>query len=291
MSKSKQRTTRSMLQRVQAIFEIINVTDEPFAKSNLTKANISPKAVDNWLDLIVYIQNQPRIKVTKTKYHTIVEKRDVKRSNQLLNRFLDDKLSISSRIKSLTAYRNVILHKEFSQTENMVYDDLVTPGEGLRSSWVIEEEISHASEEDQKFARDFLKKNIPSIRKIIDVYQESARDGRSHYMKWITIEKATLQLIARNLKDFISVSKISPRLLTDPLPLELIYQQFTTQEEETFITSYLAAIFMLVYCVSYGLEGWELSETIFNEVYPIGENVKKISMLTPILQLIEEKLD
>ena len=98
-----------MLARAQAIFEIINHMDEPFAKTKLTDANINPKAAENWLDLIVFIQNQPKIRVTKTKRNTTVEKLGGKFSQMSLNYFLDENQPFEKRMKSLEAYANSIM--------------------------------------------------------------------------------------------------------------------------------------------------------------------------------------
>ena len=109
MSTSKKRTPRSMLTRAQAIFRIINHMDQPFAKTKLTDANISPKAAENWLDLIVFIQNQPKIRVTKTERNTVVEKLGGKFSQMSLNYFLDENQPIEKRMRSLEAYANSII--------------------------------------------------------------------------------------------------------------------------------------------------------------------------------------
>ncbi len=119
MNTRKPRTPRSMLDRAEAIFNIINTMDEPFTKTTLTKANISPKAASNWLDLIVFIQDQPKIRVTKTKRNTIVEKIGGRFSQMSLQFFLDDSQPIDKRLQSLEAYASSILVTErLSKSEN-----------------------------------------------------------------------------------------------------------------------------------------------------------------------------
>ncbi len=118
MRDHQSRTPRSMLARAQAIFKIINFMDEPFAKTRLTEANISPKAAENWLDLIVFIQNQPKIRVTKTKRNTVVEKLGGKFSQMSLNYFLDENQPIDKRMRSLEAYANsVMLSQRLTQSD------------------------------------------------------------------------------------------------------------------------------------------------------------------------------
>ncbi|MHA1941142.1 MAG: hypothetical protein ACXABI_05525 [Candidatus Hodarchaeales archaeon] len=109
MSTRQPRTPRSMLARARAIFNIINYMDEPFTKTKLTEAKINPKAAENWLDLIVFIQNQPKIRVTKTKRNTVIEKIGGKFSQMSLNYFLDEDQPIEKRLRSLEAYADSII--------------------------------------------------------------------------------------------------------------------------------------------------------------------------------------
>ena len=67
---------RTLLERARAIFNIINSQTKPFPKSILTEAKINPMTAENWLDLIVFIQSQPKIRVIKTDNNVIVEKVD-----------------------------------------------------------------------------------------------------------------------------------------------------------------------------------------------------------------------
>ena len=103
---------RSLLQRAEKIFDIIDKEEDIFPKSNLKDAGLSPEAAEKWLELIVFIQNQPRIKVTKTKRNTFVEKIGGKFSQMSLNFFLDDKQPIEKRLQSLEAYAQSIFVKQ-----------------------------------------------------------------------------------------------------------------------------------------------------------------------------------
>jgi hypothetical protein len=98
-----------MLDRAKAVFDIIHEKEKPFPKTALTSAGLSPKAASNWLDLIVYIQEQPKIRVTKTDRNTIVEKIGGKFSQMSLQFFLDEDKPIDQRLKSLEAYASSIL--------------------------------------------------------------------------------------------------------------------------------------------------------------------------------------
>ena len=74
MSQSKNR--RTLIERAQAIFKLIDYEEDPFPKSKLQKVGLNPATAEKWLDLIMYIQKQPRIRLIKTKNTTIIEKQE-----------------------------------------------------------------------------------------------------------------------------------------------------------------------------------------------------------------------
>jgi len=119
MKESKARSPRTLLQRVKEIFEIINREDEPFPKSKLIEAKLNPEAAEKWLDLIAYIQNQPRIRIIKTKHNTVVEKIEGKYSVMSLKSFLNEDLPIEARWRSLEGYASSIITKQrLSKSDN-----------------------------------------------------------------------------------------------------------------------------------------------------------------------------
>ena len=68
------RKTRSLLERAKDIFELIKNEDKPFPKSKFKEIGLNPDVAENWLDLIVYIQTEEKIRLVKTDNSVIVEK-------------------------------------------------------------------------------------------------------------------------------------------------------------------------------------------------------------------------
>jgi len=108
MNEKSSRSSRSLLERAEQIFDVISKEEDIFPKSNLRDARLSPAAAEKWLELITFIQNQPRIKVIKTKRNTFVEKIGGKFSQMSLNFFLDENQPIEKRLQSLEAYAQSI---------------------------------------------------------------------------------------------------------------------------------------------------------------------------------------
>ena len=100
---------RTLLQRAEKIFNIIDKEEGSFPKSRLKEAGLNPDTAEKWLELIVFIQNQPRIRLIKTSRNTVVEKLEKKFSQMSLKYFLDDKQPIEMRLRSLEAYADSII--------------------------------------------------------------------------------------------------------------------------------------------------------------------------------------
>jgi hypothetical protein len=103
---------RSIKERVEAIFDFISAQGEAFAKSNFKKIGLNPAAAEKWLNIIVYIQNQPKIRVLKTGHNTIIEKIEGKYHTVLMKRITNEKLSFEERLKSLTDYLGALYARE-----------------------------------------------------------------------------------------------------------------------------------------------------------------------------------
>ena len=110
VSKSSRRTLRK---RAEEIFTLINHEDEAFPKSRLKKVGLNPDAAEKWLDLIVFIQSQPRIRLVKSSTNRVmVEKIEKKFSQMSLKYFLDDTQPLEKRLQSLGAYADSVIVSE-----------------------------------------------------------------------------------------------------------------------------------------------------------------------------------
>lgn len=110
MSQSKNR--RTLIERAQAIFKLVEYEDDPFPKSKLQKVGLNPATAEKWLDLIVYIQKQPRIRLIKTKNNTIIEKQEQKYHTMSREIFMDPKKSYEERFHALNDYLRALMTSE-----------------------------------------------------------------------------------------------------------------------------------------------------------------------------------
>lgn len=110
MSQSKNR--RTLIERAQAIFKLVEYEDDPFPKSKLQKVGLNPTTAEKWLDLIVYIQKQPRIRLIKTKNNTIIEKQEQKYHTMSREIFMDSKKSYEERFHALNDYLRALMTSE-----------------------------------------------------------------------------------------------------------------------------------------------------------------------------------
>ncbi len=110
MGKSVNR--RTLIERVQDIFKLIDYEHESFPKSKLQKIGLNPATAEKWLDLIVYIQKQPRIRLIKTKNTTIIEKQEAKFHTMSRETFMNPNKSYEERFHALQDYLSALMTKE-----------------------------------------------------------------------------------------------------------------------------------------------------------------------------------
>ena len=109
---SKTKTRRTLIERAQAIFKLVEYEGAPFAKSQLQKVGLNPATADKWLDLIVYIQKQPRIRLVRTKNTTIIEQHEQKYHAMSREAFMDPNKSYEERFHALQDYLRALMTSE-----------------------------------------------------------------------------------------------------------------------------------------------------------------------------------
>ena len=107
MNETKNR--RTMIERAKAIFDFIEYIDEPFAKSQLQEIGFNPATADKWLELILFIQRQPRIRLIKTKRNTIIERHEQRFHTMSRETFMDSTKSYEERFNALRDYFNALI--------------------------------------------------------------------------------------------------------------------------------------------------------------------------------------
>ena len=117
-SNSKQR--RTLLERVEAIFEFIESQNDVFPKSRLKEIGLNPRAAENWLKLIDYIQNQPKIRLIQSEHNTLIEKVEGKYQALMRKMIIDETIPFEQRLQQITDYLKSLytrerLHKHLSK--------------------------------------------------------------------------------------------------------------------------------------------------------------------------------
>jgi hypothetical protein len=110
--RNTQSSRRTLIQRARDIFDLIENEEESFPKSKLKVAGFNPDTAEKWLELIVFIQSQPRIRLIKTSRNTVVEKVEKRYSQMSLKYFLDESQPLEMRLRSLGAYADSVLVQE-----------------------------------------------------------------------------------------------------------------------------------------------------------------------------------
>ncbi|OLS24611.1 MAG: hypothetical protein HeimC3_18830 [Candidatus Heimdallarchaeota archaeon LC_3] len=95
---------RNMLERVEEIFNFIEKQYEVFPKSRLKEIGINPSSAENWLKLIEYIQNQPRIRLISSKNNLLIEKIEGKYQAMIRKVITDETMPYEQRSILMSNY-------------------------------------------------------------------------------------------------------------------------------------------------------------------------------------------
>lgn len=103
---------RTLIERAEAIFKLIEKEDEPFPKSKLQDIGLNPSTAEKWLKLITFIQRKPRIRVIKTRNSTIIERTETGYHVMSRETFMDSKRSYRERFHALESYLSALITSE-----------------------------------------------------------------------------------------------------------------------------------------------------------------------------------
>ena len=106
--KGETRKARTLVERVERIFEFIDAQPGPFTKSEFQHIRLNPKSAEKWVRLIEYIQSQPMIRVTRMGSSTYIEKIENKYLSMMRKRILNPKLSQKERSDAMRDYINAL---------------------------------------------------------------------------------------------------------------------------------------------------------------------------------------
>ena len=108
----KTKKRRTLKERVEDIFQFIDQQDVIFPKSHLKEIGLNPVVAENWLELIVYIQNQPKIRLVQSENNTLVEKIEGKYQTLMQKRMTDETLPFEQRLQSAMDYIKTLVTRE-----------------------------------------------------------------------------------------------------------------------------------------------------------------------------------
>ena len=108
---------RSLQERAEQIFNFIEKQNKAFPKSKLKEIGLNPNSAENWLTLIEYIQNQPRIRLVSAEKNTLVEKVEGKYQAMIRRVVIDETLPFEAREILLRNYLPSLYTREKLEIE------------------------------------------------------------------------------------------------------------------------------------------------------------------------------
>ena len=116
---------RTLLQRAKSIFSYLIHYDEPVAKSRFQKVGISPREIDQWLELIKEIQSMPLVTVKTSANRTYVDILENKFMMLMKRKYLDQNASYAEREGAILLYFRTLLTNERLKGEEVDMDELI----------------------------------------------------------------------------------------------------------------------------------------------------------------------
>ncbi|MFW9930313.1 MAG: hypothetical protein ACFFD1_13035, partial [Candidatus Thorarchaeota archaeon] len=103
---------RTLQERIQEIFAFIDLQTDVFPKSHLKDIGINPQTAENWLKMIEYIQNQPKIRLIQTGHNTLIEKVEGKYQALMRNQITDETIPFEQRLMNINDYLKSLYTRE-----------------------------------------------------------------------------------------------------------------------------------------------------------------------------------
>ncbi|QEE14411.1 hypothetical protein DSAG12_00224 [Promethearchaeum syntrophicum] len=109
---SKDSQRRTLQERIEAIFDLIDSEEDVFPKSRLKQIGLNPRTAEKWLKLIEYIQNQPKIRLIQTGHNTLIEKVEGKYQALMRKMAIDNTVPFEQRLQFVTDYLKSLYSRE-----------------------------------------------------------------------------------------------------------------------------------------------------------------------------------
>ncbi|UCE10971.1 MAG: SAM-dependent methyltransferase [Candidatus Thorarchaeota archaeon] len=153
-----------------------------------------------------------------------------------------------------------------------------------------ESTLSITDPELQTFSLQTAQEVIPQIEHVVNTFKNNPKEGLTAYLDFVEEVKPSMMKIIKGFQDVTSIGRISPRLLRDPLSMDLLTLRRAPDEVEAHVSGFLKAILMLVYCGAKGLEGSQFSGTPVHKEALKQEGVTDISSVSIIARTVKEEI-
>ncbi|MHA1960996.1 MAG: class I SAM-dependent methyltransferase, partial [Candidatus Thorarchaeota archaeon] len=150
--------------------------------------------------------------------------------------------------------------------------------------------LSIADPQLQSFSLKTAHDILPNVERVVEVYKRNPKEGLMAYLDFVEEVKSPMMKIIKGFRDVTSIGRISPRLLRDPLSMDLLTLRRTPDEVEAHVTGFLKAILMLVYCGVNGLEGREFLGTPVHKEGQKLESTPEISSVSVLVRVVREEI-
>ncbi|MHA2030510.1 MAG: hypothetical protein ACXAB7_09740 [Candidatus Kariarchaeaceae archaeon] len=120
--------TRTLRQRAEAIYSLLDkydIVSQPVPKSQFKEVGISPKDIENWIDLIQFIQSMPLLIVKKMGKRTYVDTIENKFMILMKKHFLDKNRDLIERESAVLLYFRSLLTIEKLKGKEVTIEELV----------------------------------------------------------------------------------------------------------------------------------------------------------------------
>ncbi|MHA1794849.1 MAG: hypothetical protein ACTSUK_01965 [Promethearchaeota archaeon] len=110
---------RNLKERIEAIFEFIERQPSTFPKSRLKEIGLNPSTAGKWLELIEYIQNQPKIRLIRSSHNTLIEKTEGNYQALMRRMLTDNSVPFEDRLQFSTDYlRSLYIREQMEMPRN-----------------------------------------------------------------------------------------------------------------------------------------------------------------------------
>ena len=207
MSDSHRR--QNLKEWIEAIFEFIERQPSTFPKSRLKEIGLNPSTAGKWLELIEFIQNQPKIRLIRPDHNSIIEKIEGNYQTLMRKMVTDNSVPFEDKLQYNTGYlRSLYISEriEMSRNSSQWKDDEKNYSTLLRmySIQKIIDSFAVLMQIDPRFERYFH-----IFEKVRSVEDENERD--LEFKK--TLEKLLLsEKIKNDIETFLDDSSINVKI-------------------------------------------------------------------------------